>query len=190
MPAANQQYASPTEFYRDLVTPIDPTSKFSFLNYLKAQARLDQFFCSSMFYPTRREFEDYFRWVAGQIGEVIFGVEVNCVDYDASRNLFVVDAGTHGRCATKHIVFGCGARPRSRVLAPRERGRLHCHQLREQKWRLKRDKAAEEEIEQQQRGRCRCACDGLPQVAIDNGFLQNHLTPGPISRIWASSDCG
>ena len=74
-----------TEFYRDLVTPIDPTSKFSFLNYLKAQARLDQFFCSSTIYPTRREFEDYFRWVAGQIGEVIFGVEVNCVDYDAKK---------------------------------------------------------------------------------------------------------
>ena len=76
-----------TEFYRDLVTPIDPTSKFSFLNYLKAQARLDQFFCSSTIYPTRREFEDYFRWVAGQIGEVIFGVDVNCVDYDATKTL-------------------------------------------------------------------------------------------------------
>ena len=104
-----------TEFYRDLVTPIDPTSKFSFLNYLKAQARLDQFFCSSTIYPTRREFEDYFRWVAGQIGDVVFGVEVNCVDYDATRNVFVVDTGTHGRCETKHVVFGCGARPRSGV---------------------------------------------------------------------------
>ena len=104
-----------TEFYRDLVTPIDPTSKFSFLNYLKAQARLDQFFCSSTIYPTRREFEDYFRWVARQIGDVIFGVEVNCVDYDAKKHLFVVDAETHGRCMTKHIVFGCGARPRSGV---------------------------------------------------------------------------
>ena len=28
-----------TEFYRDLVTPIDPTSRFSFLNYLKSNAR-------------------------------------------------------------------------------------------------------------------------------------------------------
>src|SRR6185437_11166479 len=49
-----------TEFYRDLVTPIDPTSRFSFLNYLKSNGRLDQFFCSSTIYPTRREFEDYF----------------------------------------------------------------------------------------------------------------------------------
>lgn len=105
-----------TEFYRDLVTPIDPTSKFSFLNYLKAQARLDQFFCSSTIYPTRREFEDYFRWVAAQIGEVIFGVDVNNVDYDAKKHLFVVDAGTHGRCVTKHIVFGSGGRPRSGVV--------------------------------------------------------------------------
>ena len=102
-----------TEFYRDLVTPIDPTSKFSFLNYLKAQARLDQFFCSSTIYPMRREFEDYFRWVAGQIDDVVFGVDVSFVDYDAKKHLFVVDAGTYGRCETKHIVFGCGARPRS-----------------------------------------------------------------------------
>ena len=52
-----------TEFYRDLVTPIDPTSGFSFLNYLKSNARLEQFFCSSTIYPTRQEFEDYFNWV-------------------------------------------------------------------------------------------------------------------------------
>lgn len=112
-----------TEFYRDLVTPIDPTSKFSFLNYLKAQARLDQFFCSSTIYTTRREFEDYFRWVAAQIGEVIFGVDVNSVDYDTKRQLFVVDAGTHGHCVTKHIVFGSGARPKSGVDASRS-GRI------------------------------------------------------------------
>jgi lysine N6-hydroxylase len=104
-----------TEFYRDLVTPIDPTSKFSFLNYLKSQSRLDQFFCSSTIYPTRREFEDYFRWVAGQISEVIFEVAIDCVDYDVQKNSFVIDAGTHGQFRAKHIVFGCGAKPKSGI---------------------------------------------------------------------------
>ena len=61
-----------TEFYRDLVTPIDPTSRFSFLNYLKSNGRLDQFLCSSSIWPTRREFEDYFNWVAKQITDIIF----------------------------------------------------------------------------------------------------------------------
>ena len=110
-----------TEFYRDLVTPIDPTSRFSFLNYLKAQARLDQFFCSSTIYPTRREFEDYFRWAAGQIGDVIFGVAVSCVDYDTKKNVFVVDAEAHGGCETKHVVFGCGGQPKSGVEESRSR---------------------------------------------------------------------
>jgi lysine N6-hydroxylase len=104
-----------TEFYRDLVTPIEPTSKFSFLNYLKSRARLDQFFCSSTIYPSRREFEDYFRWVAGQISEVIFAVAVDCVDYDVQNNSFVIDAGPYGQCRAKHIVFGCGGRPKSGI---------------------------------------------------------------------------
>ncbi|MGH6865438.1 MAG: SidA/IucD/PvdA family monooxygenase, partial [Methyloceanibacter sp.] len=62
-----------TEFYRDLVTPIDPTSIFSFLNYLKTHHRLDQFFCSEYICPTRCEFEDYLNWVARQLPDVIFG---------------------------------------------------------------------------------------------------------------------
>src|SRR5680860_1805520 len=69
-----------TEFYRDLVTPIDPTSRFSFLNYLKSNARLEQFFCSSTICPTRQEFEDYFNWVATQIADIVFAVNVNSVD--------------------------------------------------------------------------------------------------------------
>jgi lysine N6-hydroxylase len=104
-----------TEFYRDLVTPVDPTSRFSFLNYLKKQGRLHQFICSSTIYPTRREFEDYFRWVAKQVSDVIFGVEVGCVDYDPKKNVFVVDAGTHGRSEARHIALGCGARPKSGI---------------------------------------------------------------------------
>src|ERR1700693_6604964 len=70
-----------TEFYRDLVTPIDPTSRFSFLNYLKSNGRLDQFLCASSICPTRREFEDYFNWVAKQIEDIVLAANVTSVEY-------------------------------------------------------------------------------------------------------------
>jgi len=104
-----------TEFYRDLVTPIDPTSRFSFLNYLKSNARLEQFFCSSSIYPSRREFQDYFNWVAAQIADIAFAVNVTSVDYDPAANLFVVQADDQSTHNSKHIVLGYGATPRSSV---------------------------------------------------------------------------
>jgi lysine/ornithine N-monooxygenase len=62
-----------TEFYRDLVTPIDPTSRFSFLNYLKSNARLEQFFCSSTIYPTRQEsHSSWFFWYVSVGAAVAF----------------------------------------------------------------------------------------------------------------------
>ena len=107
-----------TEFYRDLVTPIDPTSSFSFLNYLKQHHRLDQFFCSEYICPTRREFEDYLKWVASQLPDVVFGSEVDSVDYDAEANGFILlaDGGTEcSRYTSKHIVLGCGSPPDANV---------------------------------------------------------------------------
>ena len=104
-----------TEFYRDLVTPMDPTSRFTFLNYLKSNGRLDQFFCSSTIYPARREFEDYFNWVAIQLPDVFFSTNVRLVDFDPQKNLFIIDAEDeiqpHRRYEAKHIVLGSGPAP-------------------------------------------------------------------------------
>jgi lysine N6-hydroxylase len=107
-----------TEFYRDLVTPVDPTSRFSFLNYLRTKGRLDQFFCSEYICPTRREFENYFNWVAGQLPDVMFGSSVSCVEYDPATNLFVIDAEVDKEptsYGSRHIVLGCGTPPDSTV---------------------------------------------------------------------------
>src|SRR4030095_8712548 len=111
-----------TEFYRDLVTPIDPTNRFSFLNYLKSNGRLDQFICSSSIWPTRREFEDYFNWVAKQIADIIFAATVQSVEYDPEANLFIVEAehGSGSRVATqhksRHIVLGSGSHADSAIV--------------------------------------------------------------------------
>ena len=65
--------------------------------------------------PNAPEFEDYFNWVAAQITDIIFAVNVNSVDYDPDTNLFIVQAAPKSTYASKHIVLGYGAEPKSSV---------------------------------------------------------------------------
>ena len=54
-------------FLADLVTMADPTSPYSFLNFLKERRRLYPFYIRESFYPLRAEFDEYCRWVAAQL---------------------------------------------------------------------------------------------------------------------------
>ncbi|KAH8919443.1 hypothetical protein BT69DRAFT_1246449 [Atractiella rhizophila] len=54
-------------FLKDLVTLRNPTSSFSFLNYLHENTRLLSFINLSTFTPSRREFNDYLSWAAGKV---------------------------------------------------------------------------------------------------------------------------
>ncbi|WPP02048.1 SidA/IucD/PvdA family monooxygenase [Pseudomonas sp. HR96] len=56
-------------FLKDLVTLRNPTSPFSFVNYLQSQGRLADFINLGTFYPCRMEYNDYLRWVAGHFKE-------------------------------------------------------------------------------------------------------------------------
>ena len=58
-------------FIKDLATLRDPTSPFSFLNYLRQQGRLVDFANLRTFFPTRLEFNDYFCWAAAQVREMV-----------------------------------------------------------------------------------------------------------------------
>jgi lysine N6-hydroxylase len=122
-----------TEFYRDLVTPVDPTSRFSFLNYLKSNGRLDQFLCSSSIWPTRREFEDYFNWVAKQIEDIVLAANVTSVEYIPETNLFIVQTENESRSQaqyeSKHIVLGCGPQPNSTIPSSQVRRVVHVSAL-------------------------------------------------------------
>ncbi|KRR11255.1 ornithine monooxygenase [Bradyrhizobium jicamae] len=68
-------------FLKDLVSIRDPTSPFTFVNYLHKRGRLLDFINCRTFYPSRLEFNDYLRWVAAQFksqaayGETIIAVE-------------------------------------------------------------------------------------------------------------------
>src|SRR5215208_8142900 len=66
---------------KDLATVRNPRSRFTFLNYLKTQGRLFEFLNLRDLFPTRIEFNDYLRWVAGELEQrVRYGREVLAVE--------------------------------------------------------------------------------------------------------------
>lgn len=68
-------------FLRDLATLRDPTSRFTFLNYLKYRNKLDAFINLRTFYPTRIEFADYLSWACTELSDFInFACQVISID--------------------------------------------------------------------------------------------------------------
>ena len=67
-------------FLKDLATLRNPTSRFTFINYLHESGRLPDFINLKSFFPSRHEFNDYLGWAAGQFeascayGEEVFEV--------------------------------------------------------------------------------------------------------------------
>jgi L-ornithine N5-monooxygenase len=67
-------------FLKDLVTLRNPQSHFTFLNYLRQHGRLLDFVNLRRWFPTRLEFNDYYRWVAAQLADrVRYGRTVESV---------------------------------------------------------------------------------------------------------------
>jgi L-ornithine N5-oxygenase len=61
---------------RDLVTPVNPRSQYSFVNYLHASGRFFEFLNLGRPYALRRDFFNYVRWAADQFSNVIYDVDV------------------------------------------------------------------------------------------------------------------
>ncbi|AEE47178.1 lysine N(6)-hydroxylase/L-ornithine N(5)-oxygenase family protein [Cellulomonas fimi] len=100
-------------FLADLVTMADPTSRFSFLAWLKATGRLYPFYIRESFYPLRSEYDAYCRWVAGQLASLRWGRTV--VRVEADDDVYVVRAqradGTVETYRARHLVLGVGTQP-------------------------------------------------------------------------------
>jgi lysine N6-hydroxylase len=94
---------------KDLVTLVDPTSRFSFLNFLSVHGRLYQQLIASRLGTSRQEFEQYFRWAAGQMDNATFEAEVTdvCVEGGA----FTVLGGGRVLARARNIVLGTGRVP-------------------------------------------------------------------------------
>lgn len=100
-----------TPFLSDLVTLADPTSPYSFLNYLKEKGRLYSFYIRENFYPLRIEYDDYCRWAAGKLSSVRFGATVTEVTYQDADELYVVRTERGETLRARHLVLGTGTVP-------------------------------------------------------------------------------
>lgn len=101
-------------FLADLVSMADPTSRFSFLNWLKHTGRLYPFYIREDFHPLRSEYDAYCRWAAEQLETLRWGRQVESVEYEASTDSFVVTAVTADGVEVlrgRHIVLGIGTSP-------------------------------------------------------------------------------
>ena len=99
-------------FMADLVTLADPTSPYSFLNFLKQSGRLYRFYIRENFYPLRAEYNQYCQWVAGQLDSVRFGTDVLDVAYDDGVYRLSVQ-GPDGAevLRSRRLVLGTGTSP-------------------------------------------------------------------------------
>ncbi|MEU3711045.1 lysine N(6)-hydroxylase/L-ornithine N(5)-oxygenase family protein [Streptomyces catenulae] len=93
---------------KDLVSLVDPRSRFSFLNYLHEQGRLYRHLIAGHDHVSRKEFDQYFTWAAHLL-DVRIGERVEAVEHDGDR--FRVRTPRGDRRAT-HLVLGVGQTPR------------------------------------------------------------------------------
>ncbi|WP_151772762.1 lysine N(6)-hydroxylase/L-ornithine N(5)-oxygenase family protein [Streptomyces abyssomicinicus] len=114
-------------FLADLVTLVDPASRWTFLNYLRARDRLFPFYLAERFHIHRAEYDAYCRWVSENLPGLHFRHQVDTIRWNARRALFEVEHtrlapdGTprsRHRTPARHIALGIGTEPH--VPAPLE----------------------------------------------------------------------
>lgn len=132
-----------TPFTADLVTPADPTSPFSFLNFLKQHGRLQAYMIRGDIYPLREEFNQYYQWCANQLENIHFGQAVTDVEYDRSHQHYRVrthDARNDTTTVTEAdaLVIGTGTAAYWPACAPRNTKRvIHSSQYLTQRPRIR-----------------------------------------------------
>jgi lysine N6-hydroxylase len=102
-------------FFADMVTPADPTSPFSFMNFLKSKGRMFRFAIQENNFITRFEYNEYCQWVISQLPNLHFGFNCEAIHFNSEKDCYDLyfrnrDGHTylfHG----KKIVIGVGTVP-------------------------------------------------------------------------------
>ncbi|GJG95395.1 lysine N(6)-hydroxylase/L-ornithine N(5)-oxygenase family protein [Cupriavidus pauculus] len=109
-------------FLKDLVSMRNPTSPYSFVNYLHRHGRLVDFINLRTFYPSRMEYNDYLRWTASHFAsQCSNGESVQRIEPDGKADggridrVRVVSVDAQGRervRVARSVVLSTGGTPR------------------------------------------------------------------------------
>ncbi|NHC02585.1 SidA/IucD/PvdA family monooxygenase [Acinetobacter sp. 187] len=96
-------------FMADLVSMVDPTSPFGFLNYLKQQQRLYKFYFLEQAHIPRREYNHYCQWVADQLDSIQYlSTVIAVIPKELGFEVTVEQAGILNRYRCRNLVLGSG----------------------------------------------------------------------------------
>ena len=112
---------------RDLITPVNPQSHFSFVNFLHKSGRFFEHLNLGRLHPLRKDYFDYVTWVAAQFENVRYGIDVVNLEMeiDDGRPLWRVYTSEQEYRA-RRIVLGTGRKlnvPSQLQLGPKV---VHC----------------------------------------------------------------
>lgn len=108
-------------FLKDMATSVDPTSPYTFLNYMQKTNGLHDFINLRTFYPPRMEYRNYLRWVADHFDHLVRYnsevIKIDAVTEGSSVQGFSVRhsdraTGAESELSARNIILACGATPK------------------------------------------------------------------------------
>ncbi|QXI40116.1 lysine N(6)-hydroxylase/L-ornithine N(5)-oxygenase family protein [Pseudomonas xantholysinigenes] len=116
-------------FTADLVTMVEPRSRYTYLNYLHEQGRLHQFCSYESFYAPRAEYNRYCQWVSEQMDNIRFSSRVVALEViDDIFHLSVLDQASQQQLTYRgrNLVLGVGTEPTWPAMANAAMGQGNC----------------------------------------------------------------
>lgn len=97
-------------FMADLVTMADPTSSFSFLNYLKEEGRIYSFYIRENFKILRHEYNKYCQWAVKKLHNLHWNTRVDDINWNDHQQHYTLQTN-NGILHAKRLVLGTGTVP-------------------------------------------------------------------------------
>jgi len=115
-------------YLKDLVSLVDPTNRFSFLNFLANHKRLYQFITADFSRVSRTEFSQYFNWVCQQLPNIKFNSDIKeIIPYKNQLRVRIETSETTSYLLAPNVVMGIGMQPFMPAFAKKHLNRTAFH---------------------------------------------------------------